>query len=143
MSILYTYFENTPASDHTAGHGSIVTSGVAGENLAFPDVVYIDSSGEWSIADADADTSIGLLGMALATIASGEVGLILLQGFVRDDTWAWTDGGINGQIYVSGTAGDMTQTPPAGIGDQVQVVGYAHTADVIYFNPENTVIEVA
>jgi len=63
----------------------------------------------------------------------------LLRGFIRDDTWAWTVGGI---IYVSLTAGEFTQTAPTVSGDQVRKVGVAISADVMWFNPDATVTEI-
>jgi hypothetical protein len=37
----------------------------------------------------------------------------------------------------------MTQTQPSGTGDIVRVVGYAISADLIYFNPSQDWIELA
>lgn len=66
---------------------------------------------------------------------------VLLQGFVRDDSWNWAT--LGGLIYASGTAGALTQTPPAASGDQVQIVGFATHADRMYFNPNYGLVEVA
>ncbi len=49
---------------------------------------------------------------------------------------------MGGLVYASGTAGEMTQTPPNTTGDQVQVLGYAATAKIIYFNPNLMVLEL-
>jgi hypothetical protein len=46
-------------------------------------------------------------------------------------------------MYLSETAGDMTQTAPSTDGAFVQVLGIALTADVVYFNPSLDVIEHA
>jgi len=58
---------------------------------------------------------------------------------MRDDTFAFTPGA---QLYVSGTAGEITETAPIGSGDFVQVVGFALTADVIFFNPSPDYLEI-
>jgi hypothetical protein len=42
---------------------------------------------------------------------------------------------VGGELYASGTAGDMTQTIPAGAGDVVQVVGMATKTTQVQFNP--------
>ena len=69
---------------------------------------------------------------SLAADASGK---FLRRGFYRDDTWNWTPGGL---IYLSitGTGGNtLTQTPPSGSLETVQVLGNALTADIIDFDP--------
>lgn len=133
----------------TAAPGSNTTaSGVkiqltANENQAFGDVCYIDSSGEAAIADADAiATASGLL-MCTGTVTTGNTGTYLMFGIARNDTWAWTVGGL---VYLSttGTTGNtVTQTAPTGTGDIVQVLGVATHADRMYFRPELIQIEVA
>jgi hypothetical protein len=62
------------------------------------------------------------------------------MGLARDDSWDWTIGGL---VYASTTAGELTQTPPSGTGDQVQVLGVAYSADEISFQPSPILIEVA
>ena len=62
---------------------------------------------------------------------------VLLKGFMRNDDWNWTVGGL---VYVSTTAGGLTQTPVSGSGDVSQAVGVALTADVISFNPGGFVL---
>jgi len=78
---------------------------------------------------------------ALAAAAGTGTQLVLLQGFLRDDTFAFTPGG---DLYISITTGALTQTAPSGTGDQVQKVGFAWTADIVYFSPgDYTIVEVA
>lgn len=131
----------TPATDHSAT--GITTNALnAGTTIAAFELCYLASDGEWALADADADTtSTGMFGLALEAGTDGNPLSVALAGsFVRDDTWNWTVGGI---IYVSTTAGGLTQTAPSGTGDIVRVVGYAVSADVIYFNPDGAWVEVA
>ena len=66
---------------------------------------------------------------------------MLLRGYVYNSAWNWTS--IGGELYLSTTAGAMTQTQPSGCGDIVRVVGYAISADLIYFNPSQDWIELA
>ena len=62
---------------------------------------------------------------------------MLKRGFIRDDSWDWIVGpGEAGRIYLSATSGLLTQTAPAVSGNRIQIVGYAVTADVIYFDPQ-------
>ena len=106
------------------------------------DLVYLGSGGKWLEADADATgTSINLLGIAMEAKTDGQAMNVALAGsFVRDDTWNWT---IGVPLYVSGTLGAITATKPSGSGDVVRTVGYAVTADVIFFNPSSDYVTLA
>ena len=90
-------------------------------------------------ADADAATTMPVKAMALASISADASGKFLLFGWVRDDTWAWTVGGL---IYASVTGGALSQTAPSSSGDQVQVVGWAYSADIMFFNPNYALVEL-
>lgn len=128
----------TPDSDHTFSGPSV--SMTAGEDLAFPEVVYCKSDGKMGKADADAAATAPVVAMASATIANNAAGVFILPGsFVRDDTWNWTIGGL---IYLSTTAGELTQTAPSGTDDVVQIVGWAYTADVMFFYPQLVTVVV-
>jgi len=48
---------------------------------------------------------------------------------------------VGGLIYVSCTAGALTQTAPVGVGDQIQPVGFATSADCMFFNPAAYLVE--
>lgn len=130
-----------PGSDHTASGMKITLT--ANENQAFGDVCRIDSAGEAAIADASAFSTSSALFMCLDTVTTGNPASYLALGIARDDTWAWTVGGI---VYLSttGTTGNtLTQTAPSGAGEIVQVLGVATHADRMYFKPELIQIEVA
>ncbi len=131
----------TPDTDHTANgpQTNILTSGYSSTIM---DLVYLGSSSKWLEADADATgTSINLLGIALEAKTDTQAMNVALAGsFVRDDTWAWTPGV---PLYVSGSIGEITATKPSGSGDVVRTVGYAVTADVIFFNPSSDYVTLA
>lgn len=118
--------------------------GTAGENLAQFDVCYLKNDGKYWKADADAAATMPVIAMATAAITADASGVFLLLGFVRKDAWAWTIGGL---LYADegtgGTIGGMTQTAPAGAGDQVQVIGIAITADIIYLCPCLELVEIS
>ena len=131
----------TPDTDHTA-NGPQTNTLNAGYGTAAMDLVYLNANGKWLEADADAaGTSINLLGIALEAKTDGQAMLVALSGsFVRDDTWNWT---IGVPLYVSGDLGAITATKPSGSADIVRTVGYALTADVIYFNPSSDYVTLA
>ncbi len=125
-----------PSSDHTAT--GIKVPGTAGENLVFGDACYIKSDGKMWKADADAIATSSATHLCLATIAADASGSFLLIGVARDDTWTWTVGGL---IYLSLTAGAMTQTAPSATDDVIQILGKATHADRMYFKPELVQVE--
>ena len=131
------HLDSTPASDHTweAITADFQLGGTVGQFKA----VYMVSDGDVEHADADAATTMPVIALSTEAGVATDTDPFVLQGFVRDDSWAWT---VGGEIYASTTAGDLTQTKPSGTGDQVQILGYAVTADVIYFNPSPVLIEV-
>ena len=131
----------TVRDDIADGHYSgLTTRARAGEALALFDVCYMKSDGKLWKAKADAAATMPGLYMATEALAADAYGTFLVLGYARDNTWTWTGGGI---LYVSDTtAGAMTQTAPSDPGEQVQRLGIAMTAHVVYFNPDLTVVEV-
>ena len=131
----------TPPTDHTAT-GPQTNTLNAGYAAAAFDLVILGSSSTWLEADADATgTSINMMGLTLAAASSGAAVNVALPGsFVRDDTFNFTPGAA---LYVSGTLGAMTHTKPTGSGDIVRTVGYALTADVVFFQPSSDFVVLA
>ncbi len=129
----------SPATD-TMPSG-IYYLGTAGENLIIGNLVYIKSDGKYWKAKGNSATTVPAVGIATETINADNPGSILKYGFLRNDAWNWTVGGV---LYVSeATGGLITQTKPATSGNQVQIVGYALSATVIFFNPNSTIVEIA
>lgn len=105
----------------------------AGETLAQWDVCYIKSDGKAWKADADAIATASAILIATAAISANATGTFGVLGLVRNDGWsAWTVGGL---VYLSTTAGGMTQTAPTGTDKVVQVLGVAYAAKIIFFSP--------
>lgn len=130
--------DGTPAVDHTAT-GNITGTFNAGATIAAFELVYMASDGEWALTDASAAaTGSGMLSIALEAGTDGNPMEVALSGaFVRDDTWAWTVGAV---LYMSETAGAITETAPTTTDAVVRTIGYAVTADIIYFNPASTIV---
>lgn len=131
----------TALADHAAT-GIIITLTAASSGVTLGNAVYITSAGQIARADADSTTTMPAIGIALETKTSAAC-QVLIWGYMRDNTWNWVDGGVNGLIYVSNTTGAMTQTPPSGVGDQVQVIGHAIGADYILVMPSPVIVEVS
>lgn len=130
--------EVTAAPGSDLGSAGLKTTLTAGEDLVFGDVTYVKSDGKMGKADADAIATSSAIAFCLATIANDASGAFLLHGFVRNDGWNWTVGGL---IYLSTTAGGMTQTAPSGTDDVIQILGVATHADRMYFNPQLVQVE--
>ena len=96
----------------------------------------------WALADADAvATCDGLLGVALGSVS--DVNGVLLRGMVTLDH---DPGAVGDVLFLSTTAGDATATAPSGNGDIIRIIGYqvAHASNgLIWFNPDNTFVEVS
>lgn len=104
-----------------------------GESLTPGTPVYFKSDGTVMKADANGSGTYPCMGLALETASSGSH-LVLLNGVYRDDSlFAWTVGGL---IYLSISAGTMTQTQPSGTDEVIQILGVATHADRMYFAPQ-------
>lgn len=130
----------TPGADHTAK--GITLTLTAHDTQAFGDIARINTDGEAALAKADviADSS-ALVMCADSSITANNSGNYMLLGIARDDSWAWTVGGL---VYLSttGTTGNtLTQTPPSATNNVIQVVGVATHADRMFFNPSLVQVE--
>jgi hypothetical protein len=132
---------NPTSLANDTGGGEVVTFG-GGSSLTAGKIYYLNSSGTWTETDADAiGTSDGLLAIALGT-TPGTHGM-LLRGFFDATTYLsnFTSGL---PVYLSSTAGAMDTAQPTGTDKVVRCVGYCtNTANVIYFNPESTTLELS
>ena len=124
---------NPPTADTNAS-GLIVTATVDtnAEGIGAP--LFIAADGNLDTADADATTTAPCVALALETGTGSKK--ILCHGILRNDAWNWTIGpGDASLIYASTTVGTLTQTKPTGVDDVIQPVGWALSADSIYFSP--------
>jgi hypothetical protein len=118
----------------------------AGEDLTAGEVVYFKSDGKVYKAVATAAATSRCIAMATASIGINSMGPFLLKGFARFNSEfpTWT---VGGALYTPEAETSQKNVPeqaaPDTDGDFVQIVGYAISADAIYFNPDSTVVEVA
>lgn len=141
MSGSITLGENTgialdPAGSADGKWSGITIAGTLGATIAFGDLVYLAAAdSRWELADADAATTADrMLGMCLVAGNDASATTILLQGQIRADAKfpALT---IGSAVYVGETAGAIQVAIPTGADNVIRRVGYALTADEIYFNP--------
>jgi hypothetical protein len=136
--------DSTPADETVSG---VTATFTAGETLVRGEVCYFKASDSkmWKAVATAAGTS-RCVAMAAADISADAAGLFLLQGFLADNGSfpAYT---IGGAIYTpeaeTNSENVPEQTAPDSDGDFVQVLGWAVTANSVYFNPSNDIIEHA
>ena len=126
-----------PAGGADGDYSGVTVTGTGGATIAFGEPVYLKTSdSEWYLTDASAVTTAGdlLIGICVLASTNGNPITVLLQGIIRADA-VFPTFTIGGQIFLSETAGDLTQTKPTTTDAVVQSMGFAMTANEIYFNP--------
>jgi hypothetical protein len=126
-------------SDHT--YVGITDNKAVGESVVFGDLLYFDwTDGEWKKAKADAAATTPALRIALESKGDGEACLMLVKGYIRDDSAFEATVAI---AYLSITvAGAVQYAVPSVSGNQVQRVGIFISADILYFAPSMDVGEI-
>lgn len=134
-----------PAGSADGKYTGTTVTAVAGYTQAFGELVYIDpTDSRWEKCDANSaqgadGDSRGVIGMVVVAGTDGNPCTILLNGIIRADT-AFPSFTVNNPIYVSETAGVVTQTQPTTADVVIRVVGFAITSDEMYFNPSGDYI---
>lgn len=120
----------------------ITETGTAGAALAFGDLCYFQASdSRWELADANLsagyDKKLGMCVLAAAGDASATE--MLLIGKIRADA-NFPTLTIGSPVYMAETAGDIVVAQPTTADVCIRVIGYANTADELYFNPSQDYI---
>jgi len=127
-------------SDHTYSDNADTDSQPVGEAVAYGDLLYPDwTAGEWLKTDADLAAKMPGLRIALESKTDGQTCLMLVKGYIRDDSAFEFSGSM---VYTSVTPGAMSSTAPTETGDQLQRVGVAKSADILFFDPSIDVGEI-
>jgi len=133
-------WDSSPSGDHQSSGDILIFTNGNGGSVNYGDVCYMADDGDMEFGDADSDQTAPAVVMANATITTTSSGEWLVRGVAYDATWNWTSfGASDGLIYLTVTAttgNTMSQTPPVGVGDQVDILGWAIDADTMYFNPQ-------
>lgn len=83
--------------------------------------------------EADANSITTAYNLCLALESGTGTKKVLLKGQYCNTSWSW----IYGPIYASETTGELSQSLPITEDAVVAVVGWALSANTIYFNPYN------
>jgi len=104
--------------------------------------LYIDSSGYYALCDSDFDHACQLLSDVNGVGKAKRSNAILPNTQVTYGKWNWTVGGTyGGAIWVS-SSGALTQTKESTTGNYIIYVGFAMSADTIWFLPSPVTVEV-
>ena len=141
-SIDHVIHEVSGGSVGDIGGGAEVVYFGGATNMATGAVYYFNSSGGWTPANATTQAQAsGLLAVALG--GSSDVNGMLLRGMV---TIADIDGSEDeGKIlFLRASNGLTTTTVPTTSSHIVRILGYLlhNSADKIWFNPDNTFVEI-
>lgn len=124
---------NQPTANLTAS-GLIMTATVDTNAQGIGAPLYMAANGHLITANASANTTSPCVALAMEA-GTGSL-KILVHGVLRVDAWNWTTGPGNlSLIYVSTSVGVLTQTQPSATDQVIQPVGWALTADCVYFSP--------
>jgi len=130
---------NVALADHD--YSGLVSSGIANETLVFGDSVILLSGETWGKTNCvSEDLTDGHVAMVVTSGNDDENIVLLLVGYARDDSWSWNIG--DGGLYISSVSGALTQTPPTASGEFVRIVAQPRSSNVVWYNPDNTVIEL-
>ena len=142
--------DSTPADAHWSG---ITAKFTAGEDLEDGECVYLKAADTkmWKAVANTGGTGlvtseIMCVAMCVSDVSANDVGVFLLQGFIRADTNFPTyaigetlylpEAEVGGKNVPEGIAPDTN-------GDFVQVIGWAADANTVYFSPNFTMVEIA
>jgi hypothetical protein len=122
-------------------NGVVIGGRNCGENLTQWDTVRLaNDTDPWHQADANAAGEFPAHGLAVAACTDTNEAIILVRGIVRNEGWTGLTPGA--AIYLSETAGGITETAPSDSGDAVQIVGWALSDSEIYFDFSRPYLEV-
>jgi len=129
-------FKNGLANGEYSGIKTTVI--IASNAFGFGAALYMKADGEYAECDADDSAKMPCTALALDTGTGSKE--VLLFGYICESGWAFDNAGM--PVYVHTDLGDLDTTQPSGSGDQVQRVGIAKSATILYFNPSLDVGQV-
>lgn len=120
------------------GYVGVVRRVIPKTDVSLGDVVFVNTDAGAGYpyvekADADASTTVGDILIMVQDATSMGVSLALENGSLSSTGFGFTSPGL--PVYVSTTAGLMTETAPDGSGDQVQIIGYTESGNVLRVKP--------
>jgi len=127
--------------DHTYSNNADTDTQPVGENVVFGQLLYFNwAAKKWKLAKGNGNGTVPGGRIALESKGDGEACLMLVKGYIRDDSAFEFAGAM---VYVSAaTFGAMTSTAPSTATNQLQRVGQAKSAGILFFDPSIDVGEI-
>ena len=141
LDVKHRFFDTGSAqlASNGGGIGDIIK---IGDSSTVPGAIYqLQGGGTWGLTDADAAASAtGSIAVALG--ANSTTNGMLLRGLAKLNH---DPGGLAGApLYLAVAAGSSSNAVPSGNNDIARIVGHNIDASgMIYFNPDNTFVEVS
>ena len=133
-----------PAGSADGKYTGTTVTGTGGATIAFGDTVYLAvADSRWEKTDASAVATAGtpLVGIAVTSSTDGAAITVLLHGIIRADA-KFPTFTVGAQVFLSETAGLLTNTAPTTADAVVRACGFAVTANEVYWNIDSSHITV-
>ena len=125
-------------SDLDLNSNAITATFTAATALTAGDICHMDNTGQMEKADASAEaTAKSMVTIATQTLAQGDVGTFLLKGNYAIGGFTAGD-----PLFLSTTAGTVSQFQPNQTGQIVKVIGWATSGSQIFFDPDKSWFEI-
>jgi hypothetical protein len=128
--------DDQPTASTSTGNGFVVNWSVS-TSVTAGTAYVVKTDGGWTTTDADSEAKS--TAMAAIALGSNATAGMLLQGFFYKASHGFN---IGEPLFISNTAGALTNTRPSGNNDYVRIMGYATSTNYIYFDPDKTWVKV-
>ncbi len=122
-------------SGATEDEDPTVHTAIFDDSTVVGSMLYIKSDGHAGLADASAEATSGVAGVAIEVVTGGQTGHYITDGPVTRADWTPVLGTEfltpGSYYYLSLTAGGITGTPVEEIGESIVIVGRALTENVL------------
>jgi len=130
------HFDPTTLGNNSYTTASKTVTVPANSTLAASRVVYMTSTGKVLYTNATDNLTCDPYGLTVQSITGQAKGTILLNGYWREDGWAFTAG--NRLWLDADNSGNVTDVQPSDSGDQDVCIGRAISEDIGYFHFDAT-----
>jgi hypothetical protein len=111
---------------------SMIVELIAGETISIGELLYTDTDFKLYLADNDVDSSARVQYIAYSDADADDPILVVIpSSFIKNTSWNFNIG----YVYLSGTAGGLTQTVDTDAGDWVTEIGWASSDSTMFFYP--------
>jgi hypothetical protein len=132
--------------------GQVLINQTNQDDMSFGQLCFRSDESNWYLASANVANiqSTSMLGICVKNALVGEGTEILTSGYVVIDGLYIAIGDNGNPLFMSVNSGEMTYLQPSSSGNVVRIIGYTfwnqgtqlNGLNIIYFNPDNTWIEL-